>query len=87
MDGSGRAAADVVEREGLGQIDDHAAVEAAVLEVLAANPGPAAQYRAGRTQTFGFLVGQVMKATRGKAKPTLVNDLMRRALESPEGTR
>ena len=87
MYGSGRAADDLVEREGLGQIDDHAAVESAVLEVLAANPGPAAQYRAGRTQTFGFLVGQVMKATRGKAKPTLVNDLMRRALESLEGTR
>ena len=48
--------------------------------VLAANPEPVAQYRAGKQQTFGFLVGQVMKATKGKANPALVNDVLRRLL-------
>jgi aspartyl-tRNA(Asn)/glutamyl-tRNA(Gln) amidotransferase subunit B len=84
MYGSGRDAAEVVKTEGLAQIDDQASLEGAVRDVLAANAGAAAQYRAGRTQTFGFLVGQVMKATHGKAKPAMVNALMRRALEDPK---
>ena len=67
-------AAEIVEREGLARIDDQDAIVAAVREVLAANPQPVAQYRAGKQQTFGFLVGKVMKETRGKANPALVND-------------
>jgi aspartyl-tRNA(Asn)/glutamyl-tRNA(Gln) amidotransferase subunit B len=49
--------------------------------VLASNPGSVGQYRAGRTKTFGYLVGQVMKATRGQGNPQVVNDLLRRELE------
>ncbi len=73
-------AAEIVEREGLARIDDQDAIVAAVREVLAANPQPVEQYRAGKQQTFGFLVGKVMKATRGKANPALVNDVLRRLL-------
>jgi aspartyl-tRNA(Asn)/glutamyl-tRNA(Gln) amidotransferase subunit B len=79
---TGRPAAEIVERDGLARIDDQAAIVAAVQGVLDANPGPVAQYRAGKQQTFGFLVGQVMKATRGKANPALVNDLLKRLLEA-----
>ena len=52
-------------------------------EVIAGNPKAVAQYRAGKTLTLGFLVGQAMKATRGQANPALVSDLMKRALEQP----
>jgi len=84
MYASGRAAADIVAAEGLARIDDEAAIEAAVREVVAANPGPVAQFRAGRQQTFGFLVGQTIKAMKGKANPALVNQLMRRILENEQ---
>ena len=78
---SRRAAAEIVHAEGLAQISDEAAIAEAVERVLAAHPEPVAQYRAGQTKLLGFLVGQVMKSTAGKASPRLVNDLMRRALE------
>jgi aspartyl-tRNA(Asn)/glutamyl-tRNA(Gln) amidotransferase subunit B len=81
---SGRSAEAIVSAESLGRIDDEAAIEAAVREVIAANAGAVAQYRAGKHQTFGFLVGQVMKAMRGKANPALVNALMRRLLDSAD---
>jgi aspartyl-tRNA(Asn)/glutamyl-tRNA(Gln) amidotransferase subunit B len=84
MYASGQAAADIVAAEGLARIDDEAAIEAAVREVVAANPGPVAQFRAGRQQTFGFLVGQTIKAMKGKANPALVNQLMRRILENEQ---
>ncbi len=80
---TGASAESVVASEGLAQISDEAALVAAIRKVLEANPDPVSQYRAGRTKTFGFLVGQVMKATRGQANPGLVNDLLRRELESP----
>jgi len=79
---TGRPAAEIVEREGLVRIDDQAAIVAAVQAVLDAHPAPVAQYRAGKPQTFGFLVGQVMKATKGKANPAMVNDLLKRLLDA-----
>ena len=81
MCATGRGAREIVESEGLSRIDDEAAIEAAVRDVLGKNEAAIAQFRAGKQQTFGFLVGQVMKATRGKANPELVNSLMRRALD------
>jgi aspartyl-tRNA(Asn)/glutamyl-tRNA(Gln) amidotransferase subunit B len=78
---TGASADEVIASEGLAQISDQAALLAAVREVLAANPGPVAQYRAGKTKTFGFLVGQVMKATRGQGNPQVINDLLRKELE------
>jgi aspartyl-tRNA(Asn)/glutamyl-tRNA(Gln) amidotransferase subunit B len=81
MIASGRSAASIVEAEGLGRIDDEAAVDAAVRRVLAANDDAVRQYRAGKKQTYGFLVGQVIKSMGGKANPALVNALMRRELD------
>jgi len=72
----------IVEREGLAQTTDRAAIERFVDDVLAANPSVVADYRAGKTNVAGFLVGQVMKASRGKADPALVNELVRAKLGS-----
>ena len=85
MEATGRTADEIVESEGLRQIDDVAALEAVVAEIVGANPEPVASYRAGKQGTLGFLVGQVMKATRGKANPTQVNELLRRLLEAESG--
>jgi aspartyl-tRNA(Asn)/glutamyl-tRNA(Gln) amidotransferase subunit B len=79
---SGRDAAEIVASEGLAQIDDDAQIAELVTGVLGAHQDAVAQYRAGKRTTFGFLVGQVMKAAGGKANPRRVNDLLRRALES-----
>jgi aspartyl-tRNA(Asn)/glutamyl-tRNA(Gln) amidotransferase subunit B len=79
---SGRSADDIVREEGLAQNSDEGALSAIVTEVLSANEETAAQYRAGKKQTFGFLVGQVMKKSGGKANPKLASDLVKRALES-----
>ena len=83
---SGRTAEQIVESEGLARIDDQEAIASAIRDVVDANPKAVAEFRAGKQQTFGFLVGQVMKATKGKANPALVNDLLRRALaaDSPQ---
>ncbi len=76
--------AELVRRQGLGQVSDRGAIEAAVLQVLAANPGQLAQYRAGKDSLKGFFVGQVMKAGRGKMNPMLVNEVLERALAHGE---
>jgi aspartyl-tRNA(Asn)/glutamyl-tRNA(Gln) amidotransferase subunit B len=85
MFGSGRRAADIVAADGLAKIDDPAAIDRIVAEVLDRHAGPVAEYRAGKTKTFGFLVGQVMKATAGKADPARVNESIRRVLGDPAG--
>jgi aspartyl-tRNA(Asn)/glutamyl-tRNA(Gln) amidotransferase subunit B len=79
---SGKPADAIVREQGLGQISDEAALEVLVREALAGNPRAVAQYRAGKALAFGYFVGQVMKATKGKANPGLVNDLVRRALDA-----
>jgi aspartyl-tRNA(Asn)/glutamyl-tRNA(Gln) amidotransferase subunit B len=73
-------AEDIVQREGLTRIDDVAAIEAAVARVLKEHAGAVSEYRAGKARTFGFLVGQAMKATGGKANPELVNAALKKAL-------
>ena len=80
MWGTGRSATEVVEAEHLTRIDDQAALEAVVRQVVTGNPKPVAQFKAGKTHVLGFFVGQVMKATRGQADPELVNSLVRREL-------
>jgi aspartyl-tRNA(Asn)/glutamyl-tRNA(Gln) amidotransferase subunit B len=79
---SGRSAPAIIEAEGLGQIGDEAALADLVAGVIARHAGAVAQYRAGRTNTFGFLVGQAMKASEGKANPKVVSDLLRKLLAS-----
>ena len=78
---SGRTAEDVVATDGLAQIGDESALLSIVRDVLGRHADAAAQYRAGKTATFGFLVGQVMKASSGKGNPKLVNELLRRELD------
>jgi len=82
MYATGRAAGEIIDAEGLTQIDDESQIVALVDDVLAKNADAVAKYRAGTTTTFGFLVGQVMKAAAGKANPKRVNDLLKRALGS-----
>jgi aspartyl-tRNA(Asn)/glutamyl-tRNA(Gln) amidotransferase subunit B len=80
-EGGGSASA-IVEREGLAQTTDLSAVEVFVDEVLAGNERVVADYKAGKTNVLGFLVGQVMKASRGKADPALANELVKKKLSS-----
>jgi aspartyl-tRNA(Asn)/glutamyl-tRNA(Gln) amidotransferase subunit B len=77
--GEGEADA-IIERKGLRQISDAGAIDAIVAEVLAANPKQVEDYRAGKEKAFNSLVGQVMKATKGKANPAQVNELLRKKL-------
>jgi aspartyl-tRNA(Asn)/glutamyl-tRNA(Gln) amidotransferase subunit B len=70
----------IVEKHDLAQVSDTGELEAVVARVLAENPAQVEQYRAGKEQLAGFFVGQVMKATQGKANPKLVSELVRGAL-------
>jgi len=82
MMATGQAAAAIVSAQGLTQIDDESQIVGLIADVIAKNADAVAGYRAGKTATFGFLVGQVMKAAAGKANPKRVNDLLKRALET-----
>ncbi len=79
---TGGAPSEIVEAEGLTQLDDESHILALVATVVERNADAVAQYRAGKASTFGFLVGQVMKAAAGKANPKRVNELLKRALEA-----
>ncbi len=81
MAATGRAARAIVEERGLAQISDEAALRAVVERVLDENPAQVAQYLGGKEQVAGWLMGQVMKATQGKANPQRVRPLLMEALE------
>ena len=81
MFATGKRPDDIVKEKGLVQISDEGQLEEIIVKVMSDNPGPVAQYRAGNAKTLGFFVGQVMKATKGKANPQLVNSLLKRKLE------
>jgi len=70
----------VIEARGLKQITDSSAIEPIIDEIIANNPGQVEQYRSGKDKLFGFFVGQVMKATQGKANPQQVNELLKQKL-------
>ena len=80
--GEGSSADQIIEQQGLKQITDSGAIESLVDAVLAANPANVAEFRAGKEKAFNALVGQVMKAAKGKANPQQVNDLLRQKLAS-----
>ena len=73
---TGKEAAEIVEEKGLVQVSDSGAIEKIVDEVLAANPEKVEEYRGGKEKLFGFFVGQVMRASKGKANPALVNEML-----------
>ena len=77
---SGAPAAAIVTREGLTQVADTGALAAVVDQVLAANPKVVADWKAGKTAAAKALIGQVMKATQGKANPSIVNKLIEEKL-------
>ena len=77
---SGKNAAAIVEERGLKQITDTGEIEAIVQKLVDDNPGQAEQFRGGNQKVIGWFVGQVMKATQGKANPKIVNELLRKAL-------
>jgi aspartyl-tRNA(Asn)/glutamyl-tRNA(Gln) amidotransferase subunit B len=78
--GEGTTADEVIERQGLKQVTDAGAIEPIIDAVLAANPKSVEEFRAGKEKAFNALVGQVMKASRGKANPAQVNELLRAKL-------
>jgi aspartyl-tRNA(Asn)/glutamyl-tRNA(Gln) amidotransferase subunit B len=77
---TGKMPAAIVEEKGLRQVTDTGAIDAAVEQVLAANPDKVAEYKSGKDKLFGFFVGQVMKTTGGKANPALVNEVVKAKL-------
>jgi aspartyl-tRNA(Asn)/glutamyl-tRNA(Gln) amidotransferase subunit B len=77
---SGKAPQHIVEEKGLTQLSDEGALEKLIDEVLRSNPSQTAQFKEGKQQVLGFLVGQVMKASGGKANPGRVNELLKRKL-------
>ena len=82
---SGATVAGIIAERGFVQISDAGALAAAVDEVLAANPAAVADYRAGKQQAVGFLVGQVMKATRGQANAAVAMRTVRDRLDGGDG--
>jgi aspartyl-tRNA(Asn)/glutamyl-tRNA(Gln) amidotransferase subunit B len=81
MYASGADPAELLKRKG-GQITDVAQVEGIIAEIIAAHPGPLAEYRGGKESAFNFFVGQVMRATKGKANPKLVNEILKKILQA-----
>lgn len=77
---TGKMPKEIVREKGLSQITDTSEIEAIVMQVVEEHPGPAQDYRDGKKKAIGFLVGQVMRATRGKANPQLVNQILTRVL-------
>ena len=79
---TGDSPRDIAQAEGLSQISDADAVLAAVQQAISDNPGPVQEYLGGKQQVMGFIIGQVMKATRGKANPRVASQLVRESLEA-----
>jgi aspartyl-tRNA(Asn)/glutamyl-tRNA(Gln) amidotransferase subunit B len=79
---TGKGPAEVVQQKGLLQVSDTGALEKFCDEVIQAHPGPAADFRAGKTAALNFLKGQVMKLSKGKANPALVGTILEQKLTS-----
>ena len=77
---SGKNAETIVGEQGLVQVSDTGAIEKVIDEVIKANPGQHADYKSGKEKLFGYFVGQVMKASKGKANPDMVNQLLKKKL-------
>ena len=78
---SGKEVDEIIQGEGLEQVTDGKEIESMIDEVIANNPEQLEQYRSGKDRLFGFFVGQVMKASQGKANPKQVNDILKSKLE------
>jgi aspartyl-tRNA(Asn)/glutamyl-tRNA(Gln) amidotransferase subunit B len=80
MYGTGKTPEQIVQEKGLTQLSDQEALNRIIDEVLTGNPAQVAQFKQGKQQVLGFLVGQVMKASGGKANPGKVNELLKQKL-------
>jgi aspartyl-tRNA(Asn)/glutamyl-tRNA(Gln) amidotransferase subunit B len=80
---SGEDPAGIVERKGITQISDEEEISQVIEEVIGENPKSVEDYKGGKQKAIGFLVGQVMRKTKGRANPQLVNELLRRSLDKP----
>ncbi len=72
----------LIDENGMRQVTDTGAIDEAVARIIAANPSEVEAYRGGKDKLFGFFVGQVMRETKGKANPAMVNDLVKKALSA-----
>ena len=81
MVASGKTPEAIVKEKGLEQISDQGALEAIVDETLVENPKSIEDFRAGKDRALGFLVGQIMKKTKGKANPAMINDLLKEKMK------
>lgn len=79
---TGKDAEEIIKEKGLVQISDSSVIEKAVEEIISKNPSEVERYRAGEEKLFGFFVGQVMKLTKGKANPQLVNEILKKRLHN-----
>jgi aspartyl-tRNA(Asn)/glutamyl-tRNA(Gln) amidotransferase subunit B len=77
---TGEAPGKIVDRKGLGQVSDTSALDQFCDQAIAANPGPAADFKAGKIAALNFLKGQVMKLSKGKANPSLVGQILEHKL-------
>ena len=82
---TGKAPAAIVQEKGLAQVSDTGAIEKICDEVIAANPGPAADFKAGKVAALNFLKGQVMKLSKGKANPGVAGEILERKLKIASG--
>ena len=78
---SGESPGSIVEKKGLAQVSDTGAIEAFCDQAIAANPGPAADFKSGKAAALNFLNGQVMKLSKGKANPGLIREILQRKLK------
>jgi aspartyl-tRNA(Asn)/glutamyl-tRNA(Gln) amidotransferase subunit B len=78
---TGKAASDIVKAKGLSQISDEGELAKIVEEIVKNNPDNVAKFKAGKTTVMGFFVGEIMKATKGKANPQVINKLLKEKLE------
>jgi len=78
---TGEAPSAIVEKKGLSQVSDAGAIEGFCDQVIAAHPGPAADFRAGKAAALNFLKGQVMKLSKGKANPALAGEWLEKKLK------
>jgi aspartyl-tRNA(Asn)/glutamyl-tRNA(Gln) amidotransferase subunit B len=78
---SGRQPDEIVKQQGLDQINDSSEIESAVAQIIASNPQPVADYKAGKTQAIKFLVGQIMKATKGRANANTAQEMLIKMIE------
>jgi len=78
---TGKEPARIVEEQGLVQVSDTGEIERIIDEIMAANAGQVEEFRGGKEKVFGFFVGQVMRASKGKANPAVVNELLLKKLK------